>query len=68
MAVVVQTVAATGSDTTRQRTRRPCCSKDMVRWTKSQVTGPNVPSHWAPRTTSKPANGMTKRSVMKGAP
>lgn len=39
-----------------------------MRRLKSHVTGPSVPSHWAPRTTSYPASGMTKRSVLNTSP
>ena len=51
-----------------QQIVRPCWVKDMVRRWKSHVTGPSVPSHCAPRTTSYPASGMTNRSVRKTSP
>jgi hypothetical protein len=64
-AVVVQTELLPAA---RHRIVAPYCWKDMVRAVKSQVTGPSVPSHCAPRTTSNPAKGMMKRSAVNDEP
>ena len=51
-----------------QETERPGRWNVMRRVARSQTIGPRAPSQHVPRTTSYPANGMTKRSAGYGSP
>ena len=51
-----------------QQTARPSRWNCIVRAATSQTMGPRVPNHCVPRTRSKPAKGMTKRSTWNVSP
>ena len=49
-------------------TSLPPRPNDIRSLAKSQVIGPSVLNHWAPRTASQPSNDKRKKSVVMGTP